>query len=133
MKVNYDLTQSQEDYLEAILVLERKNRIARVKDISGRLSVKMPSVTAAVKNLKELGLISYEKNSYITLTEEGMRLAECILDRHKVILEFLNDCLCLEGEWVENQACLIEHAINHETAVRLANLTSWIKQKRIPE
>lgn len=128
MKNTKKLSSSLEDYLEAILVLEQENRVARVKDISAMLSVQMPSVTGALKNLKEQKLISYEKNSFITLTDEGKKIAECILSRHRIILRFFNEILGLEGEWVENQACSIEHSINHETAVRLSGLTDWLKQ-----
>ncbi len=125
------LSPSQEDYLETILILEEKNRVARVKDISERLSVKMPSVTGALKNLKKAGFIEYEKNSYITLTEKGRKVAKCILSRHKIILRFLNRILGLEGAWVENQACRIEHSINHETAVRISGLTKWLEENII--
>ena len=128
MNIIKKISPSQEDYLEAILILEEKNKVARVKDISQRLSVKMPSVTGALKNLKELGFIEYEKNSYITLTEAGMTVAKCIHNRHKVILRFLNRILKLEGSWVETQACGIEHSINHETAVRIAGLTNWLEK-----
>ncbi len=52
-----------EDYLETILLLERANKVARVKEIAERMSVQMPSVTAALKALKTRGLVEYEKNS----------------------------------------------------------------------
>jgi len=126
MNIIKKLSSSLEDYLEAILVLEQKNRVARVKDISAILSVQMPSVTGALKNLRELGLIEYEKNSFITLTENGKMVAECILGRHRILLRFFNEVLGLEGKLVENQACSIEHSINHDTAVRIAGLTDWI-------
>ncbi|MBI9109450.1 MAG: metal-dependent transcriptional regulator [Spirochaetales bacterium] len=125
MKNNKKLSSSQEDYLEAILLLEKEKRVARVKDIANMLDVQMPSVTGALKNLRSHGLISYEKNSYITLTIEGEKIAECILSRHKAILGFFN-VLGLEGKWVEEQACSIEHSINLETSQRLKKLTEWI-------
>lgn len=128
MKVETKLSSSLEDYLETILILERKNRVARVKDISNMLDVKMPSVTGALKNLREQGYIEYEKNSFINLTAEGMKIAECILDRHQVLLRFFNECLKLEGAWVEDQACKLEHSINHETAIRLSKLTDWVNK-----
>ncbi len=133
MKKKAKLSSSLEDYLEAILILEQKNRVARVKDISAELGVTMPSVTGALKNLREQGLINYEKNSFINLTEEGMKIAESILNRHKVLMRFFTECLNLEGDWVEEQACSIEHAINHETAVRISNLTDWINKKLLEE
>ena len=133
MKNESALSSSIEDYLETILILEQKNRVARVKDISEMMKVKMPSVTGALKNLREQGLIDYEKNSFIYLTPEGKKIAECILDRHNIILNFLNRCLKLEGEWIENQACMIEHSINHETAVRISRLTDWVTKTAFDE
>ncbi len=128
-----NLSSNLEDYLEAILLLEQKNRVARVKDISAMLNVKMPSVTGAMRNLRELGLIEYEKHSFINLTADGKTIAKCILDRHEIFARFLTECLKLEGEWVETQACKLEHSINHETAVRLSNLTDWIKKTAFEE
>ncbi len=133
MKKKAKLSSSLEDYLEAILILERKNRVARVKDISAELNVTMPSVTGALKNLNEQGLINYEKNSFINLTDEGIKIAESILNRHKILMRFFTECLKLEGDWVEPQACSIEHAINQETAVRISNLTDWINKKLLEE
>ena len=78
-----ELSSSIEDYLEAIGSLERENRVARVKDIAERLDVQMPSVTGALKVLRGKGLVNYERNSYITLTEEGLKIADSISLKHK--------------------------------------------------
>ncbi|PIE05043.1 MAG: iron (metal) dependent repressor, partial [Spirochaetales bacterium] len=106
-----DLTPSMEDYLEAILILEEKNRVARVKDIAEMLSVQMPSVTGALKSLKSRGLVNYEKNSFINLTPSGMETAQAIFYKHKILVEFFSKALGLEGKHAEEEACLIEHAI----------------------
>ena len=57
------LSTSLEDYLEAIIRLEKANRVARVKDIAGALNVQMPSVTGALKTLRDKGYVDYERNS----------------------------------------------------------------------
>ena len=93
----------------------------------------MPSVTGAMRHLRDQGFIEYEKNSYINLTQKGKILAECILERHNTLMRFLKECLKLEGEWVERQACKLEHAINHETAKRLSNLTEWVNRTAFQE
>ncbi len=121
------LTPSMEDYLETILLLEQKNRVARVKDIAGKLSVQMPSVTGALKSLKSRDLVEYEKNSFINLTPKGLKLAKAILQRHEILVEFFSLALGLEGEHAEEQACSVEHAIDQDTAGRFQNLTRWIK------
>jgi DtxR family transcriptional regulator, Mn-dependent transcriptional regulator len=122
------LTPSLEDYLETILLLERKNRVARVKEIAGNLQVQMPSVTGALKNLKKKGLINYEKNSYISLTEKGISIAAAIENKHDIILSFLHKILLLPPEEAKEQACKIEHVITSETAKRLKNCTNFLNK-----
>ena len=117
-----------EDYLETILLLEQKNRVARVKDIAEKLEVQMPSVTGALKSLKSRELVEYEKNSYINLTSKGMKLAKDILHKHTILVKFFSVALGLEGDHAEDQACRVEHAIDDETAERFHNLTSWINK-----
>ncbi len=122
------LSHSLEDYLEAILVLETKNRVARVRDIAAHLDVQMPSVTGAVKNLKEKGLVDYEKNSFIMLTEAGKKTAEEIFRKHSVLVDFLENVLLLSHEKAVAQACNMEHVIDSEAAVRFANCASYIQK-----
>lgn len=116
-----------EDYLEAILELEQKNKVARVKDISTLLDVQMPSVTGALKILKSKGFILYEKNSYINLTETGNEYATRVREKHTVITEFLRDVLLLPADQADAEACKIEHVIALDTAERLKNLVSYIR------
>jgi len=117
-----------EDYLETILLLEKKNRVARVKDIAHELSVQMPAVTGALKNLRNRALVEYEKNSFINLTPKGLTLAREVFRRHEILVDFFKLGLGLEGDSAEQQACQIEHAINQDTAERFSKLTRWIKE-----
>lgn len=122
------LSPNMEDYLETILLLEKKNRVARVKDIAHELSVQMPSVTGALKTLKNHALVEYEKNSFINLTPKGLTLAQGILRRHEIMVNFFKLALGLEGNSAEKQACQIEHAISQDTAERFSRLTRWIRE-----
>ena len=97
------LTPSLEDYLEAILQLEKINRVARVKDIAEKLSVQMPSVTGALKNLKSKGMIEYEKNSFINLTPKGKEIAKKILSKHEILTDFLKKGLQINQELAEEE------------------------------
>ncbi|OQY35243.1 MAG: hypothetical protein B6241_01730 [Spirochaetaceae bacterium 4572_59] len=126
MDSNIKLTPSLEDYLEAILLLEEKNRVARVKDIAEKLSVQMPSVTGALKNLKSKGMIEYEKNSFINLTPKGSEIAHSILGKHEILVKFLKRGLSLPPELAQKEACMIEHSISQETAQRIKNLTNYL-------
>ncbi len=123
MEKKVKLTPSLEDYLEAILQLEEKNRVARVKDIAEKLSVQMPSVTGALKNLKAKGMIEYEKNSFINLTETGKERAEIVLKKHQILVQFMEEVLLLDSEKAEEEACRIEHSIDQTTAKRIKNLS----------
>ena len=123
------LSPSLEDYLEAILILETKNRVARVRDIAAHLDVQMPSVTGAVKSLRDKGLVNYEKNSFISLTDEGKNTAEEILNKHSVLVEFLEKILLLPHEKAVLQACNIEHVIDSETAARFKNCSKFLLEK----
>ena len=130
MRKQEELTPSMEDYLETILILEQKNRVARVKDIAEKLAVQMPSVTGALKSLKSRELVEYEKNSFINLTPKGLKLAKAIFQRHKILVEFFSDALGLEGDYAEEQACKVEHAIDQDTALRFRNLTRWVVSRQ---
>lgn len=74
-----ELTKSNEDYLEAIGLLSEKNGTAQVRDIAEMLKVKMPSVTSAVKQLADMGLVEYTQYAPVKLTPQGRRIAGKIL------------------------------------------------------
>jgi DtxR family Mn-dependent transcriptional regulator len=132
MKTNTeDLSRSLEDYLEAIYRLEKKNRVARVKDIADALDVQMPSVTGAIKNLKSKNLVNYEKNSFISLSEKGLAIAESVLNRHSALKDFLQEVLLMPAKTAEDQACKMEHAIDPETALRFRSCTRFLKDEII--
>jgi DtxR family Mn-dependent transcriptional regulator len=123
MALSKPLSSSQEDYLEAILRLVQKNRVARVKDIAEALGVRMPSVTSALKQLKERQMIRYEKNSFITLTDEGAACAAEVDERHRTLVLFLESVLMVQEAEAETTACRIEHAIGMDISRRIGSLT----------
>jgi len=129
MKNEVMLTPSLEDYLEAIYQLEKKNRVARVKDIAELLNVQMPSVTGAVKNLKTKSLVNYEKNSFISLTDKGLVIAKSVQRRHSVLQSFLEEILLLSPKDARDQACRMEHSIKPETAQRFLNCLQFVKDE----
>ncbi len=129
MKKSEKLTKSLEDYLEAILYLEEKNRVARVKDIADYLSVQMPSVTGALKTLKAKEMVEYERNSFINLTKEGSIIAKSVRKRHDILFRFLKKVLILPEDTANEEACRIEHVIDQDTAQRIQNLTDYLTDK----
>jgi DtxR family Mn-dependent transcriptional regulator len=117
-----DLSASQEDYLEAILQLERSARVARVSDIASQLKVSRPSVTGALKSLVGRGLVSHARYGHATLTEEGVRIALEVERRHVAIRDFLTDVLDIDEERAEVTACRLEHVLEPEV---LAHFVSY--------
>lgn len=108
------IKESAEDYLESILVLNALNNKVRSIDIVNRMKVTKPSVSVAMKKLRENGLINMDKDSYITLTEEGKKIAEKIYERHQFITQWLKD-LGVPDEIAKDDACKIEHVLSEET------------------
>lgn len=106
------LSRSLEDYLETILLLIRRGRVARVRDIARQLDVGMPSVTAALKTLSARSLVNYDPYQVITLTDQGRQLAEEVSRRHHVLRRFLSEVLQLDSDSAEANACRMEHAVD---------------------
>jgi len=128
MKNSVKLTPSLEDYLETILQLENKNRVARVKDIAASLNVQMPSVSGALKSLKAKGMIDYEKNSYINLTDEGMAIAVKVYKKHKLLVSFFKNVLLLDDEKATEIGCKVEHVIDIDTVLKLENIEKYLQE-----
>ena len=83
------LSQSAQDYLEAMLVLGQAGRVVRISDVAARLDVRLPSVVAMVKGLVAKGLVKHERYGLVELTEAGRAEARAVLARHKAIYRFL--------------------------------------------
>jgi len=120
------LTKNMEDYLEAILILENKNKVARATDISEMLNVKKPSVTSALKFLAEKGYVNYNRYKGITLTEDGSIYAKQIYNRHQKIKEFLIKILNVKDDKAEENACRIEHVIDEDIFHKLSCFLDFI-------
>ena len=108
------MTQSLEDYLEAIYMRIAEGRPAQVRDVARMLSVKMPSVVKAVRELKKLELVTQEPYAAIELTTKGERLARHVLGRHTLIRAFLMK-LGVTRKNADRDACLMEHILSAET------------------
>ena len=120
--MDFELSSSIEDYLEAILALSEidpQDQSVRVTDIAERLQIAKPSVTAALNVLKEKGLVTQERYGKVFLTPEGRKRALVVQRRHRVLRKFLVDVLGVGEEVAENDACLMEHAVSPETMEKL--------------
>ena len=106
--------ESAENCLETIFILKNKNGVVRSIDIVHELGITKPSVSVAMKNLKQKGLISVEEKGYIELTEEGYNIANMIYERHVVISKMLEK-LGVSPDIAVKDACKIEHVISSES------------------
>ena len=120
-----------EDYLETIYLLERENRVARVKEIAQARNVKMPTVTEVLKRLSEKGYIKYEPYGYVSTTEKGKAYARELYKKHRVLIEFFEKVLKLPPEVAEKEGCLVEHHLSDETVKRIEELTQYLTEKGI--
>ena len=116
------LSDSMQDYLEAISTLRQKKNYVRVKDIAKEMKVRMPSVTGALKTLTERNLVRHEKYEYVELTEDGIKIAEEVKRRHDLISRFLTHVLKIDPEIAERDACKVEHSVSPITVERLVKL-----------
>lgn len=109
-----EIHKSAEDYLEAILKLRQKQGQVRSIDIVGELHFSKPSVSVAMKKLRESGHVLMDENGLLTLTEEGEAIAARILERHRVLTAMLR-IMGVEEATAAEEACEIEHCISDAT------------------
>ena len=112
------LHRSGEDYLEAILILQKKNGPVRSSDVADFLNVTRPSVSRAISILREDGFILMNGDKTITLTEAGSETAGKVYERHCVLKDWLVT-LGVDPEIAERDACGIEHIISRESFERI--------------
>ena len=108
------ILRAAEDYLEAMLMMQKKHGYIRSIDIAEFLGVTKPSVTYTTKRLRESGYITMDRDGLITLTESGMQIASSMLDRHKTLTKFLINLGVFEIT-AEADACKMEHDISEKT------------------
>ena len=112
------LHASGEDYLETILVLQKKLGMVRSVDVARHMEVTKPSVCVAVNTLKDGGFLIMDENHFLHLTDIGREVAEKIYERHCFFTEQLI-AAGVDPETAEADACRIEHIISDESFDRL--------------
>ena len=126
MKRHKKLTESQEDYLEAIYHIASSKQVARAKDIAARLKVNSSSVTGALRVLADKGLIHYAPYDVVTLTDEGKNIAEDVVRRHEVLRDFFERILGVDGIEADDAACQVEHAMTRSVLDKLIRFVGFI-------
>lgn len=108
------IKESAEDYLECILILSESREKVRSIDIVKHMKLSKPSVSVAMKKLRESGYIDMDSDGYISLTKSGKTIAEKIYERHVFISQWLED-LGVTPDVALADACRIEHVLSDET------------------
>ena len=108
------IQESGEMYLESILVLSEKNKYVRSIDVARLMGVSKPSVSRAVGILKNASYINVDDDGYLSLTDEGEKIARKMYERHRLLTSFLTS-LGVGEDCASEDACKIEHCISDES------------------
>lgn len=110
--------ESIEDYLETILALQKKLGVVRSIDIANEMNFSKPSVSVAMKNLREKGFITLDESGHILLTDSGKKQATDVLERHTLLTDWLMS-IGVSKETAQEDACRMEHDMSEETFMAL--------------
>ncbi len=114
MKTERTPDKTFEDYLEAMLIIKERKGIIRSIDVAAELNVTKPSVTYTTKRLRERGYITMDSDNFITITDDGMKIAEKIYNRHKTLGNLFIK-LGVDEKTAFEDACRVEHDISEDT------------------
>lgn len=117
----YGIAESGETYLEAILLIKERTQsgLVRAVDIANELGFSKPSVSRALNQLKDKGLINIETSGAIIFTNEGFEYAKKVFFRHRILTYFLRSVLAVPANQAEHDACRMEHVISDITLERM--------------
>lgn len=112
--IKHKAEESLEDYLETIMLLGQKKAELHAIDIARELDFSKPSVSVALKNMKEKGLVEVDAAGVVSLTDSGMKLAKKVYERHELLTNWLI-YLGVSKEVADQDACKMEHDISEES------------------
>ena len=122
------IQESAENYLETLLILKKRLGDVRSIDIVNELNFAKPSVSVAMKNLRENGYVEMDGNGYLSLTDKGRVIAETMYERHTLLSDWLITLGVNEKTAVED-ACRIEHVISAESVAAIKRHAQQHKTK----
>lgn len=123
-----NIHKSAEDYLEMILRLQESQEYVRAVDISIGLSVTKPSVSVAMRNLKDSGYITIDKDNHIRLSDTGLSIAQKIYERHKLLTDLFTQ-IGVDPRTAEEDACKVEHDLSSDTFAAIKQVYSRYNSK----
>lgn len=126
--IKHRADESLEDYLETILLLQKRIGQVRSIDIATEMNFTKPSVSVAMKNLREKEYITMADSGYITLTETGRQRAESVLERHTILSDWLIS-IGVKKETALEDACRVEHDLSEESFEAIKRFCNSLHQK----
>lgn len=126
-----ELTQSIEDYLEAIWIINLKKKVIRMKDLMQYFNHKVSTVNYAINILKNKQLVYHEKYGYVELTEKGAQLAQELYAKHKNLTLFLTTILMVDEKTASRDACSIEHHLDKKSYNHILKFKAFMKNTDI--
>ncbi len=121
------ILESKENYLETILILQNRSGAVRGVDIAAEMDFSKPSVSVAMKNLRNEGCITVDENGFISLTAKGKKIAERVYERHLLFTEWLMS-MGIPEKIAAEDACRMEHCLSEES---FAAIKKYIKKHGI--
>ena len=117
--------ESEENYLETILMLSLKGEKVRSIDIVNELEYSKPSVSVAMKNLREKSYITMDDEGFITLTKKGRKIADTMYERHIAISDWLVS-LGVDAKTAAQDACKMEHTMSEKSFLAIKkHIEDW--------
>ena len=116
LMLHMELFESAQDYLERILMLEKKRGVGNVRaiDVANALHFSRASVSVAMHRLEDSGYITFGEDRELILTDEGRKIAMSVYERHEVLTKFFTS-IGVSSEVAEEDACKVEHDLSQET------------------
>ena len=122
------IQESAENYLETILIINKRKGFCRSIDIANELGYSKPSVSVAMKNLRENGYIEVMGDGSLSLLPPGMEIARKLYERHTMLTEFLK-ALGVPEDIASEDACRIEHVLSEESIAAITTELEKIRNK----
>ncbi len=124
------MKESQENYIETIYMLSLEKSVVRAIDIVNQLGYSKPSVSRAMKLLKEKGYVMIGEEGNITLTDIGLNKAKTLYEKHHIIKQFLMMTLEISEDIAEHDACRIEHILSDSTFEKIKQKVGVVHEKK---
>jgi Mn-dependent DtxR family transcriptional regulator len=123
---NHMRKKTIEEYVELIYILEQEHGHAHTGTIAAEMDIKAPSVTEMLQKLDKEGLVEYQGYTGATLTEKGKKMALALMEKHRVIQEFL-ELIGIDATTAERDACQIEHHVSTGSVRRLEKFVEFLQ------